>query len=635
MRLQKDSFRLGVVAIPVFLLGLLLAMAPTLMAQVRSASITGTVKDPTGAVVAGASVVAKDTGRQETYSATTDKSGDYTIPYLSDGDYSVTISKDGFKQFAVESLHLDQSQVARVDAALAVGANTETVQVEAQALHLQTETSEVAGVTTADEIEALPNITQTPFYYVGLQNGVVPRNETQSTQSTASFGVGVAGRANDSAYGVNGGRAFENSIQLDGLPVMGDGFNEAAVTPNLESMQEVQVHTNDFSAEYGQGQGVINVTTKSGTNAYHGQFSYLNRNQAFNANTAQNKSTPSVINGVAEPYTARPIFKVNDVGGAVTGPIRKDHVFFSASFHWLKRDVGGTSFASVPTDLERTGDFGDTLFNSGNPAGPQVVRMFNPWSSTLYQSPNIYSRAEFPVSSNCNTLTNASGVVYGGGQSSSAPNCGDKVAGTYPGGTLPDAAGLTIMKAYPEPNVPNAALNNIPFTSSNLQFNTLTTYRKYTSNDRIDWKRGKHSVYGTGGVEWGTILAPAQFGSLGTAGLNDAPNTTSDRNPYAQVGDSIVLSSSLFLDVRYGITRIHAISFAGDHAGFTQYGAFGIAAGTQALFATPELRPGHLPLASTSASPLASSPTRKSARSATPSAPAPPRSRATSPTRSA
>ena len=127
------------------------------------------------------------------------------------------------------------------------------MEVTASAAQLQTDSSSVSAGVSAQVIDVIPNITQNPLYYATLQNGVQPRNETSNSQlslvrhrrrRTAEF----------SAYGVNGGRAFENDIQLDGLAVMGDGFNEASIIPNEEGMQEVRVINNDFSAEYGHGQ---------------------------------------------------------------------------------------------------------------------------------------------------------------------------------------------------------------------------------------------------------------------------------------------------------------------------------------------------------------------------------------------
>ena len=567
---RQDSNLWKIVSVCVF--AILLFSTPVLQAQIRSATITGTVKDPSGAVVVGATVDVKNTDTQETYTTTSNRSGEYVLPYLQNGNYSVTISKQGFKQFVVQSLHLDPAQTSQVDASLAIGANSETVEVQASQLQIQTETSEVAGLTTADEIDSLPNITQNPLYYASLQNGVISRNETMNTQSTASFGIGATARQNDSAYGVNGGRAFENSYQIDGLPVVNDGYNEIAVLPNLESMQEVQVHTEDYSAEYGQGAAVISITTKSGTNQFHGQISYLNRNDMFNANTAANKA--------AVPYIARPEFKVSDVGGAITGPIRRDHVFFTGSLHWLTHNQGGTQLATVPTALERQGDFGASLIaNSASGGGaPQPVRIWNPQTALpVSGATNVYGRTEFPVSTNCSQVA---GIT--GGQSATSPNCGDVIPS-------PSPVGLTLLGLYP---MPNRTPSNPPFTSNNYQYQAITTFRKWTTDDRLDWKRGRHSIYGTGGLDWGTELIPPTFGATGTvAGFNAAPGQTTDRNVYAQIGDTIVLSPSLFLDVRYGGTRTHSTQFLGRDPGFTQYGAFGINAATQALAAIPGAAP--------------------------------------------
>jgi trimeric autotransporter adhesin len=127
-------------------------------------------------------------------------------------------------------------------------------------------------------------------YYAMLQAGVQPRNATADTTGINSFGIGINGRRQWSAFGINGGRIFTNDIQLDGITVMGGGYNEAAVVPNTEGLQEVRVISNNFSAEYGRGQGVISMSTKSGTNRYHGSATYRLRNEALNANSNSNNA---------------------------------------------------------------------------------------------------------------------------------------------------------------------------------------------------------------------------------------------------------------------------------------------------------------------------------------------------------
>ncbi len=247
-----------------FLCSLFLAISAN--AQIRSASLTGSVVDPSGAVVADAEVVATNMGTNVASSTRTTSAGVYTIPYLEAGNYRITVTAAGFEAFEVKDIHLESSQTARVDAPLRLGSTGTKVEVSATAIQLQTDTSSVSGATNAAVIDALPNVTQNPLYYAALQNGVQPRNNTNNSTTVGSFGIGVAGRAQFSAFGVNGGRAFENDIQLDGLPIMGGGFNEAAIIPNTEGLQEVRVINNNFSAEYGRGQSVLAISTKSGAN---------------------------------------------------------------------------------------------------------------------------------------------------------------------------------------------------------------------------------------------------------------------------------------------------------------------------------------------------------------------------------
>ncbi len=141
---------------------------------------------------------------------------------------------------------------------------------------------------------------------------------------------------------------------------------------------------------------------------------------------------------------------------------------------------------------------------------------------------------------------------------------------------------------YPEPNrTPNDAYNTDNYTSSKVN-----TVRRHTLNNRIDYKRGMHSIYGSGGFDYGDVTQPVAFG---TAPFNNAPTITKDRNPYGQLGDTIVISPTLVLDVRYGATRIIALNTGGNRSGFTDYASFGIPQSTQSLFALYGAAPIVLP----------------------------------------
>jgi trimeric autotransporter adhesin len=512
--------------------GILLATiyAPYLDAQIRSGTITGAVLDPTGGVVPDADVAITNTGTNVVTTTKTSQSGLYALPYLESGTYSISVRKSGFEPFEVTGLRLDTSQTARVDATLRLGSTGTKVEVVASSEQLQTDTSTVSGATSSQVIDAIPNITQNPLFYAGLQNGVAPRNNSYGSTSVGSFGIGVAGRAQFSAIGVNGGRAFENDIQLDGLPIMGGGFNEAAILPNTEGLQEVRVINNNFTAEYGRGQSGIALSTKSGTNQYHGEATYLLRNEALNANTNSNNANA----------LSRSPFKVNQFGGAVSGPILKDKLFFFSSYHYLRFNQGQNNLVTVPTDRERVGNFSQTYINVGGTATP--AQIFNPFNVTQLAT-DLYQRAPYP------------GAII----------------------PTPNPYAVRMYSFYPEPNrTPDDVYNANNYASS-----VVNTVRRHTLNNRVDYRVGRHSIYGSGGLDFGDIAQPRAFGK---APFNDAPTVTNDRNPYGQIGDTIVFGPTLFADIRYGVTRINTNNLGGNRTGFTDYAGFGIPAATQGLF---------------------------------------------------
>jgi trimeric autotransporter adhesin len=531
------------------LIVLALAFTSLVHAQIRSATITGSVTDATGAVIPGADVVVTNQETGIGNNTRTTGAGQFTVPYLPAGTYTVSVSAAGFAPYRETGIALATSENRRIEAQLKVGTLDSAVEVTAQAARIQTESTTVQGAVQSEVIAAIPNISANPISYALLQAGVQPRNATADTTSSNSFGIGINGRRQYSAFGINGGRAFTNDILLDGLPVMGGGYNEAAVLPNTEGLQEVRVISNNFSAEYGHGQGVVSMSTKSGTNQYHGRATYLLRNEALNANTTSNNA-----NNIAR----RP-FKVHEYGGAVGGPILKDKLFFFSSYHFLMRNVGVSSLITVPTALERKGDFSQSFIRDTNGL-PVPAMIFDPWTVTQLGA-DLYQRAPYP------------GAVI--------PN--------------PDKYALSMLSYYPSPNrTPDDA-----FQTNNFQANTVQTFRRHSLNNRIDYRRGMHSLYGSGGVSYGTIWSPRAFGR---SPFNGYPSLNSDKNPYGQIGDTIVLSPTLVLDVRYGLTRINTKSFSGkeeftenDKDYFTDYDGFGVPKNVQALIqiygAAPSVSP--------------------------------------------
>src|SRR5215813_4858535 len=365
---------------------LLLALSVSISAygQIRSSTISGTVTDSSGAIISSATVTITNEMTSVTQSQVSNSAGQFVFPLLQEGQYSVAVSANGFTPYKQTGIRVAPSQSVRVDVELVVTSVQSLVEIRASSAQLQTETTSVSGALNSTAIEAVPNITQNPLYYAFLQAGVQPRNAANSTTSTNSFGIGVNGRRQFSAVGINGGRAFTNDIQLDGLPVMGGGYNEAAVIPNTEGLQEVRVISNNFSAEYGRGQGVISMSTKSGTNAYHGQGTYTIRNEALNANTNSNKANGNPRNP----------FKSHEIGGALAGPIIHNKLFFASSYHVLRFNRGSTTLSTVPTALEGVGNFSQTLTRETT-GQPVPAAVFNPYN-VVQEGPDLFRRIAYP-----------------------------------------------------------------------------------------------------------------------------------------------------------------------------------------------------------------------------------------------
>ncbi|MEI9976382.1 MAG: carboxypeptidase-like regulatory domain-containing protein [Ignavibacteriota bacterium] len=259
-------------------------------AQIDSGIITGIVTDPSRNVVTNAQVEVLEEQTHAKHSVVTNGSGEYTVPYLKAGTYSVTVTAPGFPVFVLSGVTVISDNTARADIPLKLSTVSAQVEVRATAEQLQVETTSVENAVGLHVIESVPNINQNPLYYASLLEGVVGRSEMSDSTTPQSFGIGYDGRRTLSALSVDGGSSFSAGIQLDGLSVTSGAWNEAAVLPNTDSLQEVRAVTSNFSAEYGRGMGAIKMATKSGSNQFHGSAYDRLRNEAFNANTFSNNA---------------------------------------------------------------------------------------------------------------------------------------------------------------------------------------------------------------------------------------------------------------------------------------------------------------------------------------------------------
>jgi hypothetical protein len=329
-------------------LALLLSIGvAALQAQFETATLTGTVTDPAGAVIPRASVrILSESTNAEIVTAADDE-GRYFLGNLRPGAYRVTISAPGFKQSVTSDLELQVNQAARLDVELAVGSVSEQVQVTAEAAALETETSSRGAVIDRTKIVELPLNGRDYVQLALLSPGVLaPTPRLQS--------IGFRG-----AFNVNGNRAFQNAFQLDGVDNTSysnsfRGMNTQIVQPSIEALQEFKIQTNAYSAEFGRSSGaLVNAVIRSGSNQYHGSIYEFHRNDNLDANNFFSNRT-----GLSKPFRLR-----NQFGAAVGGRLVRDKTFFFADYEGLRDRAGTVRFSSVPLPIWQQGMFATPIWN--------------------------------------------------------------------------------------------------------------------------------------------------------------------------------------------------------------------------------------------------------------------------------
>jgi hypothetical protein len=354
-----------------------LLAAVSLSAQTFRGTILGTVTDPSGAVIAGAKVTAKNTGTGLERSTETSADGSYSLPELPIGTYNVTVTQTGFQTFVATGVTVDVSTGRRVDAAMKTGEVSTKVEVSADTLPLvETTTNDLGGVLTQDNVKDLP-VNGRDYTKLIFLNPGVAGSPDQISDSPGSFGE----------FSMNGSRGRSNNYLLDGTD-MNDGYrndpaiNQAGVfgTPSailpIDAISDMAVLSN-FQPEYGRNGGaIVNIVTKSGTNAIHGGLFEYFRNDALDArNYFDPTSAPKAP------------FHNNQFGGSIGGPIVKDKTFFYLDYEGQRENVGVVSLACVPT-LDQIAGAQTTIVNGGGTVSPvgQAIVNFYPHNAANYIS---------------------------------------------------------------------------------------------------------------------------------------------------------------------------------------------------------------------------------------------------------
>jgi hypothetical protein len=319
-----------------------------------TASIAGTVTDPSGATVAGATVTATNVDTAFSTTQTTNAQGFYSFQSLPLGKYTVDVEQRGFKTYRRTGLVLDVNSALVVDVTLQVGETTEKVEVSSSALHVDTETTQLGEVITGDEITGVPLVSRSYTDLIALQPGVVSSPSGLSGALAGPFNSTgivlplVSGDLNAGGLSINGMRESSNGFLLNGATVQEPGFGGTAIIPNLDSIAEFRILTNNFDAEYGfYSGGQINVITKSGANAFHGDAFEFLRNTDLDA-----------ANFFAQGI--RGAYHQNQYGGTLGGPVKHDKIFFFADYQGNRVvQAESTGLIAVPSMAEHNGDFSD------------------------------------------------------------------------------------------------------------------------------------------------------------------------------------------------------------------------------------------------------------------------------------
>lgn len=339
----RNQVFLSVTFLVLFLGGAVFAPAQTFFG-----SVVGTVNDATAAPVADAAVVLTNTGTADRRTAQTDNYGNYQFLNLVPGAYRIDIEKPGFKHLTRDQVEVRVDIATRVDGMLQVGEVTQTLEVSAQATLLQTESATLSNVVGGRQVQEMPLNGRNILNLLALVPGVVPQGSTQgnplANQSNGTF-TSVWGFGN---YQIGGGISNQNITYIDGAPVTLPPNNATSLVPTQDAIQEFSVATNNVSAEFGAySGGVVNMTTKSGTNAFHGTaYEYL-RNRSLNANDFFNNR-----GGVAKaPFTQ------NQFGANLNGPVIRNKTFFAFVWEGFSLRKGIASIYTVPVPAIRAGNF--------------------------------------------------------------------------------------------------------------------------------------------------------------------------------------------------------------------------------------------------------------------------------------
>jgi hypothetical protein len=540
----------------VILVAFLLVFNPNVLRADVTGSISGVVHDSSQAVVSGAHIVvtnAQTNFHKETVSAA---DGSYRLLALSAGTYRLTVTAPGFKTYNKTDVEVQVNDQLHVDVTLDVGSNTEVINVEANPVQVQTESTQLGDVIDSKKMLALPLNGRSYIDLLGLQAGVAP-----GTAQTIQQDRPVSGSLNPGNISVNGQRETANAFLVNGGDVSEGRNLGAGLVPNLDSVEEFRLITNSFDAEYGKFSGAImNAITKSGTNAFHGDAFEFLRNDKLDA---RNFYAPS-----------KSELRRNQFGYAAGGPFWKDRLFWFSDYQGTRQVAGAeTGLVTVPTADQRQGIFDPSLFvTTATVNGVQV---------------SVPSTVDGDVPGTCPNcgwaqvltarLASTTGQTVHGGEPYSTPTCNSTTwtdpVGTpngcvFPGGVIPQAAWSipagNILPYIPAPTLPGTANNY-----SNNSGRNIVNDNKI--GQRVDFNNQK-----TGNWSWYYTLdnANVQSDLAGFATVPGFPTVTPSRAQEFVMSNAKTLGTTAVNEARFSFfrTALHKDNPAGSFASLSSLG---------------------------------------------------------------
>jgi hypothetical protein len=334
-------------------------------AQEFRSTVAGRVTDQSGAAIPGVTVRATEKNTGSRVQAASGSQGEYSLPFLAPGAYSVTAEHGGFKKYVQEGITVGANQRLTIDVILQIGDQVESITVTSDAAMVQTSSASVGQVISQDQISVLPMNGRTALTLAQLSYGVTPASDPRFTRPFDNAGP--------SGFSMGGGQAQSNELLLDGSPDMTKN-RRVAYNPPVDAVQEVKVEAFQPDAAYGNtGGGTVNVVMKGGTNQFHGSLYEFHQNQRITA-------TPFFTNAAGQK---KPVTRFNQYGGTVGGPVRvpkvfngKDKLFFFFGYEAIKQSTPEPTFSNVPTAAQRNGDF-SAMLNVGG-----IYQQYDPATGT-------------------------------------------------------------------------------------------------------------------------------------------------------------------------------------------------------------------------------------------------------------